>query len=298
MNEFFQQSVNALSLGSTYALLALGLAIVFSILGMINFAHSELLTLGGYALWGLTAAGVPFLFAALGAIVAAGLIAVLMERIAFRPFRGSGPVTLLITSFAVGFLIQSLLSLSASEEPAHAVAIPDWLSSTVNLFGLNVPALQLVTMAVTAACLAAVVLFLKRTLLGVAMRAAADDFDVVRLMGVRADRVVAAAFALSGALAGVAAVLAVAQAGSVDPTTGVSPTIKAFIAVVLGGLGSLGGAVAGGLLLGALEVLLQATLPDAWLPYRDALVLTLVVIVLLARPSGLLARRSTAEAAI
>jgi branched-chain amino acid transport system permease protein len=152
--------------------------------------------------------------------------------------------------------------------------------------------IQLISIIVTLAMLLGLNLFLHRTMAGRAMRAAAEDFAVLRLMGLRANSVVATAFAISGLLAGVAGVLWVAQRGSVDPLMGALPVLKAFIAAIIGGLGSLSGAVAGGFLLGFIEVILQAYLPESLLPYRDAFAILLVIAVLLFRPQGLLARKT------
>ncbi|MBL9052440.1 MAG: branched-chain amino acid ABC transporter permease, partial [Tabrizicola sp.] len=148
------------------------------------------------------------------------------------------------------------------------------------------------SIVVTGVSLAALTLFLKRTTMGQAMRAAAEDFQVLRLMGIRANRVIAVAFALSGALAGISAVLWVAQRGSVDPLMGFVPVLKAFVAAVIGGLGSLPGAVAGGFVLGVSEVLFQAFLPEALLPFRDAFVLSVVIAILIWRPEGLIPAKS------
>src|SRR5262249_44743898 len=153
--------------------------------------------------------------------------------------------------------------------------------------------LQLVTTVTAFVCFALLAAFLRWTLLGISIRAAAEDFSIVRLMGVNAHRVIVAAFALSGLLAGVAGILYNAQAGAVDPTTGITPIIKAFIAVIIGGLGSLSGAVAGGFLLGFTEVAFQATLPDYLKPFVDAFTLLLVIAILVVRPAGLLPRASS-----
>jgi branched-chain amino acid transport system permease protein len=150
----------------------------------------------------------------------------------------------------------------------------------------------LASIIVTAVSLAVLTLFLKRTTMGQAMRAASEDFQVLRLMGIRANRVIAVAFALSGALAGISAVLWVAQRGSVDPLMGFIPVLKAFVAAVIGGLGSLPGAVAGGFVLGITEVLFQAFLPEAALPFRDAFVLSVVIAILIWRPEGLIPAKS------
>lgn len=290
VQELVQQVINGLSLGSTYALLALGLAMVFSIMGLINFAHGELLTIGGYTMWFCLERDVPWPAVIPITLASTSLAAVLMERIAFRPLRGASLVTLLITSFAVSFFIQIAFQIGVAAEP-EGVAVPEWVNDVVEVGGYSIPLLQILTTAATLIALAVLTLFLRRTMLGISMRAAAEDFAVVRLMGVRADRVVVTAFAISGLLAGIAALILIARSGSVEPTTGNIPIIKAFIAVIIGGLGSLSGAVAGGFLLGFTEVILHATLPQGALPFRDAVALLILVGILLLRPQGLVGRR-------
>ncbi len=287
---FVQQLANGLSLGGTYALLALGLAMVFSIMGLINFAHGDLMTLTGYTMFFATGAGLPFGIAVpLGIAVAVGA-AMLMELVAFRPLRGAGAASLLLSSFAISTALHILFQNLISARP-RAVEYPAFFGGTLDLGFATLGVIQAVSIAVTAVTLVGLSLFLSRTLLGIAMRAASQDFAAARVMGVRANRVIAAAFAISGALAGVAAVLWIAQRASVDPTMGFVPVLKAFIAVVLGGLGSLAGAVVGGLVLGVLEVFLRAYLPDFAIPYREAIALSIVIAILLVRPKGLLGRR-------
>jgi branched-chain amino acid transport system permease protein len=288
-HEIGQQVVNGLSLGSTYALLALGLAMVFSVVGLINFAHGELLTIGGYAMWFLLGHGVPWPLAVPIVIAVTAVSAVLMERIAFRHFLSSGLVTLLLTSFAVSFFLQTAFSVAFGPQ-AVAVAVPHWTAAVVHIGSFSIPRIQIVVVAVTVLSLISLAALLRYTTIGTAMRAAAEDFDMVRLSGINASRVVLTAFALSGLLAGMAALLYVAQSGSIAPDTGQVPLIKAFTAVIIGGVGSLSGAVAGGLLLGLLEVLLQATLPQHVVPFSDAFALLAVIVVLLVRPEGIFGR--------
>jgi branched-chain amino acid transport system permease protein len=282
-----QQIINAVSLGGVYALLALGLAIVFSIVGLINFAHGELMTLSGYALLASLLAGLPFPLAALVAVACGALAALAMERIAFRPMRGASVTSLLLTSFAVSSLLKVVFQNGVSARP-QAVAMPGWMTGAFSFGSFTVGVGPAISIAVSIVALIALELFLRRTVTGTAMRAAAEDFNVVRLMGIPANRIIATAFLLSGLLAGLAAMLWVASRASVDPLMGFTPVLKAFIAAVVGGLGSLPGAVAGGFLLGIIEVFLQATLPAAVAPYRDAIVLSGVIAVLLVRPQGLI----------
>ena len=287
MDFFLQQLINAVALGGTYALLALGLAIVFSIMGLINFAHGELMTISGYALFFCGLAGVPFLAAAPLAVVAAIVAAMLMERIAFRPVRNASGATMLVTSFAVAIVLQTLFQNLISARP-RPVVLPDLLTHTVEIGGFLVGVNKIVAIVVAFAMMAGLNLFLKRTATGIAMRAAAQDFAVARLMGVRADRVIAGAFALSGLLAGVAAILWVSERASIDPFMGFLPVLKAFIASILGGLGSLTGAVAGGMVLGFIEIFLTAYLPAELQEFKEPIGLAVVIAVLLMRPNGLL----------
>jgi len=291
MSYFFEQLVNALSLGGIYALLALGLAVIFSILNMINFAHGALMTLTGYILVFLAQAAVPPIVALPVAIALTAVAAVLMERIAFRPVRGASGATLLITSFAVAVLMQLSFQIFISTRP-QVVPLPSALSGTFSIGGTAIGINRLLAIIVTLTVLGGLVVFLKRTTIGLAMRAAAQDFDMVRLMGVKANAVVSMAFAISGAMAAIAGILWISQRASVDPLMGQIPVLKAFIATVLGGLGSLSGAVIGGLVLAAIEIGLSAYLPEAWLKFHGALTLAIVVAILVARPNGIATQKS------
>jgi branched-chain amino acid transport system permease protein len=287
MEVFFQQIVNALSLGGIYALLALGLAVVFSIVRLINFAHGEVMTVAGYAIWIALLSSVPVAAAILLGVVVAMLASVIMERVAFRVMRGASVTSLLITSFAVSEIIKVLFQNGITARPV-SVVLPAWMSGSVNIGFLTISVMSIISIIVVILSLFALTLVLTRTTLGVAMRAAAEDFPVVQLMGIKANHVVALAFAISGVLAGIAAVLWVAQRGSVDPLMGAAPVLKAFIATVLGGLGSLSGAVVGGFAVGVVEVFLQGYLPEGVAPYREAISLSIIIAILVLRPDGLL----------
>nr|WP_320143030.1 branched-chain amino acid ABC transporter permease [uncultured Cohaesibacter sp.] len=287
MELLLQQTVNAIALGGSYALLALGLAVVFSIMGLINFAHGELMTIAGYVLMYCGLAGVPFAIAAALAIGAAMLAAVLMEMIAFRPVRNASGETMLVTSFAVSMVLQVLFQnfIAARSQP---VLLPQLLSDSISIFGLVIGVNKIAAIVATIVMLAFLDWFMRKQKHGIAMRAAAEDFAVARLMGIRANTVISAAFALSGLLAGVAAVLWVSQRASVDPLMGFAPVLKAFIAAILGGLGSLRGAVAGGFVLGFIEIYLAAFLPSDMQEFREPIGLGIVVLIMLFRPNGLI----------
>lgn len=289
MDIFIQQLANGLSLGGTYALLALGLAMVFSIMGLINFAHGDLMTLTGYSMFFVITAGMPFALAVVVGIAVAIIAAMLMERIAFRPLRGAGGASMLLSSFAISTILHILFQNLISARP-QAIPFPAFFSATIDFGFARIGMIQAISIVATIVLLILLNQFMRRSVLGIGMRAAAQDFAVTRVMGINANRVIVAAFAISGLLAGVAAVLWIAQRGSVDPVMGFNPVLKAFIAVVLGGLGSLSGAVAGGVVLGLLEVSLRAYLPEEAIPYREAIALTVVIVILLIRPKGLLGR--------
>jgi branched-chain amino acid transport system permease protein len=265
--------------------------VVFSIMGLINFAHGELMTAAGYGMCFALLSGMSFGLAVAAGLLIAMMLAMLMERIAFRPVRSASGTTLLLTSFAVSAILRVIFQNFISARP-KPVPMPMSLSGTIEIGSLHIGIIQAISILVTIIMLVSLSLFLRSTVLGRAMRAASEDFAIVRLMGIRANAVVATAFAISGLLAGVAGVLWVAQRGSVDPLMGFLPVLKAFIAAIIGGLGSLSGAVAGGFLLGFMEVFLQAYLPESLLSYRDAFTILLVIAVLLFAPQGLLARKA------
>lgn len=289
MTELLQLVVNVISLGGLYALLSLGLAVVFSILRLVNFAYGELIMIAGYSVFFLSRR-MPLWAVLPLTVVLVSLASVAMERVAFRPVRGAQPATLLITSFAVSAILQNLASLVISPRP-KGLPVPAGLGRVLSVGPLRVPPLEALTAVTAVVLLVLLTLFLTRTELGVQLRAAAEDFEMTRLLGVRANRVVVAAFALSGALAGVGGLLWLARTANVAPAAGFTPLLVAFVASVIGGLGNLRGAVVGGFLLGALTVGLQAVLPANLLAFRNAFAFGIVILILLARPEGLLAAR-------
>lgn len=287
---FVQNAIDGVALGSLYALFGLGIALIFGIMQLINFAYGELMMVAGYCLVVLVGHPPwPLLVAA--TVVAAILFALSMERVAFRPVRGASPPTLLITSFAVSFLLQNIAVASFGALP-RGVNISTSILRPFEIGSIVIPRLDVLIVVVTAVLLVALALFLSKTTIGVQMRASAENFRMARILGVRANVVIAVAFAISGVLAASSAILLVLQTGSVSPTLGVQPVLVAFIATVLGGMGSLRGAVLGGLLLGIVTIALQAYLPLELRYYRDAFAYGAVIAVLLLRPQGLIVSRS------
>lgn len=280
-----QNLIDALALGSLYALIALGVTLVYSVMDMMNFAHGEFIMLSAYALFVL--AGLPFGIAVAGAVATGVLIALAAEWIAFRPVRNADLSAQLVTSLAVATILQNVVLATVNARP-KSVATPAFVGESTQVAGLSVPNLEFLTLGLTAAVLVGLGWLLYRTRAGLAMRAAAENFEMARLLGVRADRVIALSFAISGALAAVVGVLLVMQTGQVSPTMGLTPVLVGFVAVVIGGFGRMSGAVLGGLLLGAASSLLGAYLPHGLVPFRDAIVFSLPVAILIFKPQGLL----------
>lgn len=291
-----QLIVDALSLGSQYGLVALGIGLVFGVMRMINFAHGDLVTFGAYALVVPTAAELAppligswpawiFIPAILAVVTA---VMLLTERFAFRPLRkrGADGTSLLISSFAVSYLLQSIILFVHTGRPKSVNILSD-LTQTVSFFGVRVARIDLVTIITTAILLSAVVFFLNRTRAGREVRAASEDFSMARLLGVRADKVIAYAFAVSGILAAVVSLLYVTKTGTLDYRMGVPLAIAGFVGTVVGGMGSLTGAVLGGFSLGIASTLLQALLPAEFRPARDAFLYGAVIFVLLMKPEGI-----------
>ena len=297
-----QVILDATALGSLYALVALAIGLVFGVMRLINFAQGDYITLGAYSLVVPSASIAPaLLFGALSVplmvicvLMVCVILALATERVAFRPLRNSSPATLLVASFAVSYFIQHVTMLIHTGRP-KSVGIGSELANAVEIAGLRMPGVQVLTMAVTFTLLVALVLFLKKTPLGTQMRAAAENFEMARLLGIRADRVIALAFVVSGGLAAAVSLLLVVQTGTLDLRMGLMPVVIAFFATVIGGIGSLPGAALGGFLVGFVSVLLQSYLPAEVRPFRDACVFALVILTLLVRPQGLIVTSAAKE---
>ncbi|MCL4249750.1 MAG: branched-chain amino acid ABC transporter permease [Anaerolineae bacterium] len=309
-----QQLLNGLSIGSQYALMAVGLAMVFGILRLINFAHGDLMMIAAYIAAFALIAELPLWAAVILMILGTVLVGVLMERTAYRPIRGAPAVAALLTSFAVGQLLQNgtlLFSRLAKEPVQMAFPTPDVLRGVVLLGDLTVSRVNLVSLIAGPILLFLLVVFIRRTVLGASMRATAEDLQAAQLMGIDTNRVIVIAFVIGSILASIAGFLYASQAGQINPYIGFTPVLKAFIAAVIGGFGSISGAMIGGYALGFLEVLLTAlpgygdllpaatTSPDViaflktYLPtelsrYRDAFVFVALIVLLLLRPGGIL----------
>ncbi len=284
---FVQQLINGLSLGSLYALIAIGYTMVYGILRLINFAHGDLLMVAAYV--GVMGVGLfawPWPLAFALAIALTGLMGVLLERGAYRPLRRAPRISLLISAIAASFLLENL-ALVIFGGRAKPFPVPAAFSGTVSLGGLFIPRLSFLIPLATAVFLAGLFYIVYRTQTGRAMRAIARDLEMTSLMGIDVNRIIALTFLLGSLLAGAGGVLWAMKYPQVNPFMGILPGLKAFIAAVLGGIGNVSGAVLGGLLLGLLEIMIVALFPS-WAGYRDAVAFVLLIILLLARPTGLL----------
>ena len=279
--------IDVLSLGGAYALMALGLVIVYGILRLVNFAYGELIMVAGYTLFLTGGSGLPWLVMAALAVVMAVLAGVATDYVAFRPVRAKSVTAVLITSFAFSTLLQNAALLFISPRP-RAVPLPEIFARTVEIAGVITPMRNLITIGAAVILLALFALLMRFTVLGVAMRAAATNFTMARMLGVPANLIISSAFAISGFLAGVVGILWIGRIGTVVPGIGLEPLLVAFIATVIGGMRSLTGAVIGGFLLALIDTSLNYTLPQDLLKFRDAFTFSLVILILLWRPEGLM----------
>ncbi len=302
MTSALQILVDAISLGSLYALAALGVGLVFGVLRLINFAYGDFITVASYALIVPSAAITatifigdwpwPLLILAVAVIVV--IVTLICEYLVFRPLRQAKPAVLMIGSFGLSYIIQNAIIIVYSARP-KAIGLWPKLSEPIALGALRIPGLQVITILATLGLLGALVLFLKKSPFGVQMRAAAEDFVMARMLGVRANTVIGTAFVLSGLLASVVSLLFLCQVGIVSFHMGTPLMLFAFIATVIGGMGSLTGSVVGGYAVGIFGTLLQSLLPEELRAFRDAFVFSAVIVVLLVRPQGLLVTRAARE---
>jgi len=219
--------------------------------------------------------------------VVAVVTSLVIERVAFSRLRGASDFTMLLTSFGIHFLVASVLVLYVSAS-VKSFPRPGWVTDTYSIGSLSIEVYDTVVIAITIVTLVATAALLQRTMFGLSLRAAAADFDTARLMGVRSDSVIRGAFALSGLLAGIAAIFWLMRAGSTKPSAGIDPMLKGVLAALIGGLGSLRGAVLGGLVLGIAEVVLRSRLPDSTAQLTEGVVFVLIALLFIFRPQGLI----------
>ncbi len=277
--------ISAAGLGALYALLTIGIALLFGVLGLMNFAYGEIIMAGAFAMYLFR--DQPWILAVLMAIVFAVVVSVLSEMSAFRPLRGADPVTLMIASFAVSLAIQSLARMTVLP---RSVGVPPELilSQRISVLGAEVSVLELLTVVLCGAALAAVAWLMGRTSLGIQLRAAAENFRMASSLGVKANLVIPSAFVIVGVLAAIGSVVLVARQGAVSAEMGLQPMLIGVVGAVLGGMTSLKGAALGGFLLGVATALLETLLPTDLIAFRDAFLFSALIAVLVVRPQGLL----------
>lgn len=288
MAVFIQQVTNGLTLGSVYALLAIGFSLIFGVLNLVTFAHGEVYMMAAFAgFFTLVAMPWNLPLALLVGLVTAFVLGFLVERVSFRPFRGAPHMTTLLSTIGVSITLQNAAILLFGAE-TQSVANPIRLGHVL-IGPARISNLQLLIIAVSLTTVAALTLFINRTRWGRAMRAVSQDLEIARLMGVPSAQISTLAFAIGSALAGVAGVLIGIYYNAFSPTMGLEAGLKAFAATVLGGMGSIPGAVLGGLILGMAEDMTSAYLNPA---YRDVVGFVILVAVLILRPRGLMGKRT------
>ena len=286
---FLTQVLNGLQLGSIYALVALGYTMVYGIILLLNFAHGDIIMCGSYVAWiALVQLGLNPAIAVLLAIFGCVLLGVLIDKVAYAPLREAPRLSILITAIGVSYLLENGVQLLLG---ADAKVVPSIIDlGTVQVFGSTLSGTALLTVAVTIVATVVLTLLVQKTRLGKAMRAVSEDMGAARLMGVNVNSTISFTFAVGSALAGIAAILYSMAYQQVSPTMGVMLGTKAFVAAVLGGIGSIPGAVIGGLIVGFSEVFVAAFGLSVW---QDAVVFLLLILVLVVKPTGLLGRPVT-----
>jgi len=287
LDVFLQNVANSITLGSLYALIAIGYTMVYGIIRLINFAHADLLMVAAYiAFYGILVFTLPWYVSFAIAIVLTTLLGVSIERVAYRPLRSAPRISVLISAIGVSFLLENLgiVALGARPKPFPR---PDDLVWNIQIGNISFLSLTIIIPVVTIILLVMVTYMVKKTKMGIAMRAVSRDFETSSLMAVDVNKVIGATFAVGSALAAVGGIMWSMQYPQVDPLMGMFPGLKCFIAAVMGGIGSIPGAMIGGFVLGICEVMLVGFMPELS-GYRDAFAFVVLILILLFRPGGIL----------
>ncbi len=294
LSTFFQQLTNALSLGSLYALIAIGYTMVYGILRLINFAHGDVFMLGAYfAFYAATSLAMPWWVAFIVAIGLTAMFGMGLERVAYRPLRDSPKISVMISAIGASFLIENVGIVVFGGRPKSFPSIP-LFDTVVHLGSVSVLSVSLFIPVITAAILVALLWIVNGTKTGLAMRAVSTDLDAARLMAIDVNRTISMTFGIGSLLAGLGGIMWTMKYPQLNPLMGVMPGLKCFIAAVIGGIGNIPGAVLGGFLLGVLEIMIVAFLPELT-GYRDAFAFVLLIVVLLVKPSGLLGKHQAVK---
>ncbi len=286
MEQIITTLINGLSAGGTYAMIALGYTMVYGIAKMLNFAHGDVIMVGAYTIFiFFTMLGNP-LIGLLIAVVLCMLLGITIERLAYRPLRGASPLAVLITAIGVSYLLQALAQIVFGADIKRPVFFD---FGKISVFGLSIAVSTLITLIASAIIMVVLSLFVKYTRTGRAMIAVSEDRGAAELMGISVNKIIVITFAIGSALAAVAGFFMIWKAPSVSPTLGALPGIKAFAAAVIGGIGSLPGAMLGGILMGIVGAFSNSF--EFTAPYTDAIVFAVLILILLVRPSGLLGKK-------
>lgn len=297
MSTFISQALNGLQLGAIFALVALGYSMVYGIISLLNFAHGDVIMVGAYAAWlimvNLTALGLPIWLISTIAIVIAIATSVLLgmgiEKVAYAPLRQAPRLSLLITAIGVSYLLENLAQLVFGSGGKRVPTIIN--IGTIEIGSFSLSGISVITLAVSLVSMAALIILVYKTKMGKAMRAVSEDMGTARLMGVNVNSTISFTFALGSALAGIGAVLYCCAYPQISPTMGSMLGLKAFVAAVLGGIGSIPGAVIGGFAIGMMETIVSAIGLSTW---KDAVVFAVLILVLIIKPTGILGKK-TAE---
>lgn len=289
-NMFVQHLFNAITLGSLYGLVAIGYTMVYGILRLINFAHGDIFMLGAYFMFfGTVTFNLPWGIAAVIAVAASSVCGVFVDRIAFRPLRDAPRISALISAIGVSFLIENLSLVLFTGLPRQVIQ-PEWLVKIITIGEIRILPLAIVVPVIAFTLVLGLLWIVYRTKPGLAMRAISKDIETTRLMGVSVDKIIALAFGLGSALAAASGIMWALRYPQIHPFMGVFPGFKAFIAAVFGGIGSIQGAMIGGMLLGLIEIMIIAFFPSLS-GYRDAFAFILLIVILLMKPTGLMGEK-------
>ena len=282
--DFLITLVNGLSLGGIYAMIALGYTMVYGIAKMLNFAHGDIIMVGGYAI--LVFLSINPILAIIFSVIFCVILGILVEKAAYRPLRGASPLAVLITAIGVSYFLQSLAQIIFGASPKY-VTIANL--GSVNIGGISISVATIITLVASLIIMTALTLFVKYTKTGRAMLAVSEDKDAARLMGVNVNNIIMITFAIGSALAALAGLFSLLRVPTIMPTYGALPGIKAFTAAVIGGIGSIPGAMVGGILLGIVECISNSIPTLA--PYTMAIEFAILIVILLVKPTGILGKK-------
>ena len=290
MSDIFSQAVNALQLGSIYALVALGYSMVYGIILLLNFAHGDIIMVGAYiTFYAVTSFHLNPVVSVLLAVVASTLLGVIIEKVAYTPLRSAPRLSLLITAIGISFLLEYGAQLVFGADTKSMVQQP-LISGSLSLGGVNISWSALITIVVSVISMIGLTFLVQKTKLGKAMRAVSEDMGAAQLMGISLNKTISFTFAVGSALAGIGAVLHIGSYFQASPMMGSMLGLKAFVAAVLGGIGSIPGAMIGGFMIGIVETLVTVAGLSTW---KDGVVFAILIVVLLVKPTGILGRPMT-----